>query len=214
MPAYRGLYAAVLPPIAAAFIASSPYLQTGPVAITSLLTFGALSSLAEPGSPEYVELGLLLAVVVGVVRVGLGLLRAGVLAYLMSEPMLMGFVPAAAILIAASQLPSALGAPSPSGGILEGAASALTDPGRWEATAIVLSLLVVLVIAGGRRIHALFPGVLVAVGLAIAYSVAVDYGGPTVGELPSRSSGSPSRRRSRAPSRPRSARSGTPTASW
>ena len=184
MPAYRGLYAAVLPPIAAAFIASSPYLQTGPVAITSLLTFGALTSLAEPGSPEYVELGLLLAVVVGVVRVGLGLLRAGVLAYLMSEPMLMGFVPAAAILIAASQLPSALGAPSPSGGILEGAASALTDPSRWEATAIVLSLLVVLVIAGGRRIHALFPGVLVAVGLAIAYSVAVDYGGPTVGELP------------------------------
>lgn len=184
MPPYRGLYASVLPPIAAAFIASSPYLQTGPVAITSLLTFGALSSMAEPGSSEYVELGLLLAVVVGVARVALGLLRAGVLAYLMSEPMLMGFVPAAAILIAASQLPSVLGTPAPGGGILEGAASALTDPGLWEATAIVLGVLVVLVVAGGRRIHAVFPGVLVAVGLAIAYSVAVDYDGPTVGHLP------------------------------
>ena len=184
MPAYRGLYASVFPPLAAAFLASSPYLQTGPVAITSLLTFGALSSMAEPGSSEYVELGLLLAVVVGVARVALGLLRGGVLAYLMSEPMLMGFVPAAAILIAASQLPSVLGAPPPGGGILEAAASALTDPGLWEATAIVLSLLVVVVVAGGRRVHPVFPGVLVAVGLAIAYSVAVDYDGPTVGHLP------------------------------
>ena len=53
MPAYRGLYAAALPPIAAAFFASSPYLQTGPVALTSLLTFGALSGLAPIGSDEY-----------------------------------------------------------------------------------------------------------------------------------------------------------------
>jgi SulP family sulfate permease len=52
MPAYRGLYAAALPPIAAALFASSPYLQTGPVALTSLLTFGALAGLATPGSHE------------------------------------------------------------------------------------------------------------------------------------------------------------------
>jgi sulfate permease, SulP family len=184
MPAYRGLYAAVLPPIAAAFIASSPYLQKGHVAITSLLTFGALASLAEPGSSEYVQLGLLLAVVVGAFRVLLGVTRAGVIAYLMSQPMLMGFVPAAAILIAASQLPSVLGAPPPGGGILEGAASTLTEPALWEATAIVLSLFVVLLVLGGRRIHPVFPGVLVAVGLAILYSLAADYGGPKVGSLP------------------------------
>jgi len=40
MPAERELYAAALPPLAAALSASSPYLQTGPVGITSLLTFG------------------------------------------------------------------------------------------------------------------------------------------------------------------------------
>ncbi len=185
MPAYRGLYAAALPPLAAAFIASSPYLQTGPVAITSLLTFGALVSLAEPGSPEYVGLGLLLALVVGVVRILLGLLRAGVIAYFMSQPMLMGFVPAAAILIAGSQLPSVLGAPPPGHGILEGAATALAEPAMWEATALGLSAFVVVAVAGGRRIHPVFPGVLVAVGLAIAYSLATGYDGPKVGSLPS-----------------------------
>src|SRR5688572_31728421 len=90
MPPHRGLYAAALPPLVAAFLASSPYLQTGPVAITALLTYGALASLAPPGSADYVTLGLLLALVVGVVRIAMGLLRAGVVTYLMSQPMLMG----------------------------------------------------------------------------------------------------------------------------
>lgn len=60
-----GMYAGALPPILAAIFASSPYLQTGPVAITALLTFGALSTMAPPGSPEYVGLGLALAHWVG-----------------------------------------------------------------------------------------------------------------------------------------------------
>ena len=72
-------------------------------------TYGALSPLAPLGSARYIELGLLLALLVGAIRVAVGLLRAGVLAYLMSQPLLIGFVPGAAILIVASQLPLALG---------------------------------------------------------------------------------------------------------
>ena len=90
--------------------ASSPHLQTGPTALTALLSFGALSALATPASPEYVELGLLLALIVGAVRVAIGLLRAGAIAYLMSSAVLIGFVPAATALIVASQIPAALGA--------------------------------------------------------------------------------------------------------
>ena len=51
MPAYRGLYAAAVPPLVAVF-ASSPHLQTGPTALTALLSFGALSALATPGAPS------------------------------------------------------------------------------------------------------------------------------------------------------------------
>ncbi|MGE4618100.1 MAG: SulP family inorganic anion transporter, partial [Gammaproteobacteria bacterium] len=50
LPPVYGIYAAALPPMAAAFFASSPYLQTGPVAVTSVLTLGALSVLAQPFS--------------------------------------------------------------------------------------------------------------------------------------------------------------------
>ena len=133
MPPYRGLYAAAVPPLVAAPLASSPYVQPGPTAISALLTFGALSPLAPVGSLRYVELGLLLALMVGVVRVAVGLLHAGVLAYLMSQPLLVGFVPAAAILIVATQLPVALGVGDARAHDLYHAGWALAHPGAWNA---------------------------------------------------------------------------------
>jgi SulP family sulfate permease len=185
MPPVVGLYASAAPPIVAALFASSPYLQTGPVAITALLTFGALSTLAPPGSPEYVALGLGLALVVGLVRGLLGMLRAGWLAYLMSQPMLLGFVPAAAVLIAGSQTSKALGvAPPPFVNEIADAAWALTHPGSWNPAAVALSAVTVGMILGGRRLHPLFPGVLVAAVIGIAISALGYYPGPVVETIP------------------------------
>ncbi|MDB9846438.1 SulP family inorganic anion transporter, partial [Acidimicrobiales bacterium] len=42
LPPYIGLYASAFPLLVFALLASSPYLQTGPVAVTSLLTIAAL----------------------------------------------------------------------------------------------------------------------------------------------------------------------------
>jgi SulP family sulfate permease len=186
MPAYRGLYAAAIPLLVQAFFVSSPYLQTGPVAITSLLTFGALTSLATPGSNEYVQLGLLLAVVVGVVRVILGVFGVGVLAYLMSQPMLMGFIPAAALLIASSQVPSVLGVKVPkSWGQIHAAWWSIVHPGAWTLGALVFAALALVIVIGGRRISVLFPGVLIAAAGSIVYVKLVGYHGSTVGHIPS-----------------------------
>ena len=185
MPPHTGLYAAALAPIAAAFFASSPYLQTGPVALTALLTFGGLAALATPETDEYVALAALLALVVGAVRVAVGLLRAGVIAYLMSQAVLIGFMPAAAILIVASQLPTALGAGDQEGGVLRGAWNALTNPGSWGSSAILLAALSIVLVLAGRRLHAFFPGVLVAVLVGIGWSELGGYDGATVGDVPS-----------------------------
>lgn len=180
-----GLYAGAVPPLLAALFASSPYLQTGPVAITALLTYGALSTMATPGSPEYLGLGLALAFVVGAVRVLLGVVRAGWLAYLMSQPMLLGFVPAAAVLIAGSQTSKALGVPPPhfENEIVDGLWS-LVHPGLWSPPAVAVSVMTAVVVLGGRRLHALFPGVLVAAVLGIAISASGLYPGPVVDTIP------------------------------
>ncbi|HNE02363.1 MAG TPA: SulP family inorganic anion transporter, partial [Plasticicumulans sp.] len=50
MPAQTGLYAALLPAVVGCLWGSSPLLAAGPVALTSLLSFGALQPFAAPGS--------------------------------------------------------------------------------------------------------------------------------------------------------------------
>jgi sulfate permease, SulP family len=96
----------------------------------------------------------------------------------------MGFLPAAAIFIAASQIPAALGAVPPLGGVLENAAWTLGHPGDWDPAAVGLAALVGVAVVGGRRLHALFPGVLVAVVVAVLLSELGGYGGDTVGDIP------------------------------
>jgi SulP family sulfate permease len=183
VPAYVGLSAAALPPLLAAYFASSPYLQTGPVALTSLLTFGALAPFNESRPAEYIKLAALLALIAGAIRLGLGLLRMGSVAYLMSGPVVLGFTSGAAVLILCSQLPKLFGMESDAG-VLGGAFDSVTSPAEWELSAILISLFTVGVMLGGRRIHALFPSVLVAVLAVLVWSNLTDYSGFVVGELP------------------------------
>ncbi|MCY3849291.1 MAG: SulP family inorganic anion transporter [Acidimicrobiaceae bacterium] len=184
VPPHVGLFAAALPPLLAAPFVSSPYLQTGPVALTSLLTFGALSGLETTGTAPYVELAALLALIVGVARAVLGLLRVGIVAYVMSQPVLTGFTGGAAILIVASQVPSMFDADPDADGVMEEALWVLLRPSEWDMTAVVLSVTTVLVVVGGRRAHRLFPGVLTAVVAAVVWSEWSDYDGTVVGDLP------------------------------
>lgn len=184
LPPARGLYAAGLPLVAAAPLASSPYLQTGPTAVTSLLTFGALGALAPPGSRDYAALAALLALVVGALRLAVGLAKGGAVAYLLSQPVLAGFTPAAAVLIVAGQVPAAAGVAPSTGNVWGQALDALARPGSWEPTSAVLFFATVAAVLGSRRLHPLFPGVLVAVVAATAYSAATGYDGPQVGDVP------------------------------
>jgi len=183
MPPWHGLYAAAVAPIAAAPFASSRYLQTGPVALTGLLTIGALGSMAATGTTAYVGLAALLALVVGVVRIAIGAFRLGRVAGLMTDPVLRGFLVGAALLIVASQVPSAFGV-TVEGRLMAGAIEALRAPGSWMPGAAGLALVTVLLVRLGRKLHPLFPGVLAAAALGM---IAVALGapvGPTVGELP------------------------------
>ncbi len=184
VPPHIGLFAAALPPLLAAPFVSSPYLQTGPVALTSLLTFGALSGLETAGSGEYVELAALLALIVGVARIALGLLRMGTVAYLMSQPVLTGFTSAAAILIISSQVPGMFDADPTTEGVLERAWWVLRRPDEWSTTALVLTVITVAVVLGARRVHQLFPGVLLMVIGAVIWSDLSDYSGSVIGDLP------------------------------
>ncbi len=181
LPPYLGLYAAAFPLLAFALLASSPFLQTGPVAVTSLLTISALPDVAPEQLPG---LAALMAVLVGLCRIILGVARLGRLVRLMSAPVVMGFTSGAAFVIVCSQLPKAIGSDAPDGSVLWRAGWAVTHFGSVELAAVMLSIATLVLFLGGRRLHALFPGVLVAVIVAIVWSQAIDYSGAIVGDVP------------------------------
>ena len=184
VPAHLGLIAGAAPPLAAAVLASSPYLQTGPTALTSILAFGVLAASFAPGTSDYVSAAALLALLVGLFRVGLGLVRMGNLAYFMSRPVLQGFTSAAALLIFMTQLPAALGVVAPQSGIVEGAWWSITHIGSARPLAIALAIVTIALMLGGRWIHPRFPGALIAVGIGIAAGTLAEGVGPVLGDIP------------------------------
>jgi len=183
MPPERGLHVAALAPIAAAVCASSPYLGTGPTAITSLLTLGGLTALARPNTAEYIALGALLALLVGAIRVVMGMLRMGVLSHLISRPVLTGFTTGAAVVITASQIPTVLGVRTHEDNPFVAAFDALREPGGWRPGSLAMAAVAGVLILGGSKIHRLFPGVLLAVVLATVWTATVGYNGPVVGDI-------------------------------
>ncbi|MBC9890407.1 MAG: STAS domain-containing protein, partial [Opitutae bacterium] len=185
MPPYTGLLAAALPAITASFFSSSPYLQTGPVALTSILSFGVLSQLAAPSSAHYISLAASLALLVGVFRVLIGVFRFGQIAYLISRPVLLGFTTAAALLIILSQLPKSLGIDIGDRSVVNGAFFCISQPQNWFMPAVLVAALSIAIITVGRCIHKLFPGIALAVVLGLLASTSFSYGGTTVGDIPS-----------------------------
>ncbi|MCP4934042.1 MAG: solute carrier 26 family protein [bacterium] len=109
LPPQIGLYTAVLPLIFYAFFGSSRSLGVGPVAIVSLMVAHTLSPLAQTGSPVYIGMALILAMLSSLVLISAGLLRLGFLTNFIGHPVIAGFTTAAAIIIACSQLKHMLG---------------------------------------------------------------------------------------------------------
>ena len=109
IPPVYGLYALLVASFFGALWGSSRFVVTAPVAVVSLLTLTALLPHAEPGSPEYIALAVVLAFLVGLIQLLAGFFHLGFLSRLIPHPVLTGFSVAAGITIAFLQLPNLLG---------------------------------------------------------------------------------------------------------
>ena len=117
LPPQVGLYASIAPPIVYAFLGTSRFISVAPVALDSLMTGAAIAplaaTLATENTPEYFKiylgLALLLALMIGVIEITLGVFRLGFLVNFLSQAVISGFISAAAILIAFSQVKHLLG---------------------------------------------------------------------------------------------------------
>ncbi len=188
VPAYYGLYAAFIPSIVAVLFGSSPLLSTGPVAMTSLLTAASVGHITAPGTEEFVSYVTLLALLSGLFQIGLGLARAGVLLNLLSHPVLMGFINAAALIIALSQLPALTGISVPqTDHFLVDVWQALSNPGAVHGMSLAFGLLAIALLYSFRRLTPRLPGVLIMVMILTVLSYATsfaEHGGNIVGDIP------------------------------
>ncbi len=111
LPPVYGLYAALVPLVIYGVMGTSRQLGVGPVAVVALLVSAGVTELAEPGSTEYIQLAILLALMAGVIQLVMGLLRMGFLVNFLSHPVITGFIAATALIIAFSQIHHLLGIP-------------------------------------------------------------------------------------------------------
>lgn len=187
LPAIVGLYAAIVPLIAYAIAGGSKQLAVGPVAMDSLLTAAAVGAIAESGTTEYAQAAALLALLAGVVQLGLGLVRGGVLVNFLSRPVISGFTSAAAFIIAMSQLRLVLGLDLPrTTSVFEVAAAVVHNIAQVHLPTVALAGGSMVALGAMKRWAPKWPRALivVAVGSGVAAAFNDALGLALVGSVP------------------------------
>ncbi|MDP1524452.1 MAG: SulP family inorganic anion transporter [Rhodocyclaceae bacterium] len=177
LPVYFGLYVALVPAILGALWGSSRQLATGPVAIVSLMTAAAITPFAVPFSEEFIGLALLLALMVGIIQFALGALKLGTIVNFVSHPVILGFMNAAAIIIALSQLDMLLGIPKGrSDSFLKDIWEMATYLPMTHLPTLAMSAFALVLMLGLKKIKVLSkPSVLVAVVITTLVSYAIGF---------------------------------------
>ncbi len=188
VPAYYGLYAALIPSIVGALFGSSKQLSTGPVAMTSLLTAASVAPLAVRGTEGFYAYVIMLALLSGLFQVMFGVFRMGALLNFLSHPVLMGFINAAAIIIGLSQLPTLLGISArQSEHFLLDIGQVLRNLDVMHGTSVVFGVSAIVLLVVLKKLSRKLPSVLITVALLTWVSSMVGYaamGGKVVGLVP------------------------------
>jgi len=152
LPPVVGLYASVLPAILYAVLGTSRNLSVGPASVAAIMV--AAATVHAGSDVEPVAAALILSALSGLILLMMGLLRMGVFANLLSQPVLTGFSSGAAIVIMSDQLRHFAGIELPTGlhphevvAYLGGRAAIL----NWQTLAVGGLGLLLLVAASGSR---------------------------------------------------------------
>lgn len=182
-----GLYASTLPLLIYAIFGTSRQLAVGPVAVVSLLIASGVGALAEIGSDSFVGMAILLTLIVGVIQLLMGLFKIGFIVNFLSHPVLSGFISAAAIYIAFSQLKHILGIQIPRGKVYETIYQIYLKIGELNPVTLMVGAggiaTIIILKKISRRIP--YPLVVVLLGMLLGYILGLDaYHISIVGDVP------------------------------
>ncbi|MEU2253906.1 sulfate permease [Nocardia xishanensis] len=187
LPPVVGLWAVLGPLAVYVVIGTSRQLSVGPESTTALMTAVALAPLAEGHPGRYAALAAILAVLVGCVCLVGALIRLGVLADLLSKPVLVGYLAGTAGIMIVGQLGRISGVPVEGQTIpdqLRSFAENL-EQWHWPTAALAASVLAALGLAAWQtpRLPAPLLAVLAATAVVAALSLQ-RHGIAAVGPIP------------------------------
>ncbi|WP_036567599.1 SulP family inorganic anion transporter [Nocardia sp. BMG51109] len=188
VPPVVGLWTALGPLAVYVLLGTSRQLSVGPESTTALLTAVALAPLAMGDPRRYAALAAVLALLVGVICLVAALARLGLLADLLSKPVLVGYLAGTAGIMIAGQLERVSGVPVTGETIPAqvGSFAANLASVHWP-TALVAAVVLGSLLALNRWVPRV-PGPLLAVlgaTLVVAVFSLQHYGIRVVGSIPS-----------------------------
>ncbi len=172
MPPITGFYAFIAGTVLFAVLGSNPQMSVGADSTIAPLFAAGVAALAVAGSPHYVDLVAILAVMVGLMVMLVAILRLGWIAEFLSTPIVTGFLAGVAVIIIAHQLPEFFGLPATTGSNqhrIGYVLSHLSEVNGWSL-AIGIGVLAVMIVSArvGRRIPAALIGLVGSTALVVA----------------------------------------------
>jgi len=171
MPPQTGLYAFAAGSLAFAAFGGNRFMSVAADSTIAPIFAGGLASIAVAGSANYAEMATLLALMVGIVLVAVGVLRAGWLATLLSIPVTTGFLAGISVHIIVGELPTLLGVSEERGHLLVRLVQVLGRIPDANPYALMLGAGVLIVTMGTAQFSSRVPGALIGLvgaGLAVA----------------------------------------------
>ena len=166
----HGLYAAMVVSIVAALWGSSPHVNSGPTNSASLLTAAALS--VYMGNGNYMQIVFLFTLMVGIIRMMMGLVRMGSLVHFVPESAFLGFTVGVGSMIALGRLHHLLGIEKSTASWFPAqVADKLSRMGDLNPHALVISCISLSLIIGLQRYTRKLPVALIVIVLGILYAL-------------------------------------------
>lgn len=188
LPAVTGLYTTIACLVGYALFGPSRVLVLGPDSSISPLIFAAIVPLVVSDDPgQAIALAGMLAILVGLVEIGLGLGKLGFVADLLSKEVQVGYMNGLGITIIVGQLPKLFGFSTEADSFLGEVRAFVEGIGQTHATTLALGISVLAILLILPLITKRLPAVLVAVVAATVASALLglaDHGVATVGSLP------------------------------
>ncbi|HUJ90815.1 MAG TPA: SulP family inorganic anion transporter [Syntrophorhabdales bacterium] len=187
-PVITGLYSILIPMTLFALFGSSRHLVVGADSATAAILAGGITGMAASGSAEWLALSEVLALLSAGFLIIARIIRLGFLADFLSRTVLVGFLSGVGVQVALGEISDMLGLP---GGRLGPIHNIINDLHQIEQTnfyALGVSVAVLAVIVGSKKISKKIPGALIAVTAAIVAGWALNleaYGVRMLGAVPS-----------------------------